>query len=570
MTSYRQSTKDALFPLAEWTFDRSAPVRRRTRGLDGAWRKAGVLDPFPRLLRSKNAGAVVQPDTAGPNVLFLRMRYVPRHFAVEFALAAELTKTGAQCRFAFCSPVLPVCNGWDVRSSDPGRVCRSCHRGNRELEAVLGLPSSFLADFVNDDDRADARRLAAGSSIADLRSTTIDGCDLGNELERSMAKWLFVGSIPETPETLDLARQFVEAAVLLVRGLNRLFDQSRPDVVVMNCGHVCWYGIAYRLLQARGVRTITYDETNLAVTKLAWVFNDREPVVDFEWDAAWARRKVRPLSAPEAGRIDELIEERRRFFLYQPDDATRPLADRVDTTPYRRVLSLFTNVLWDATVVGRNPVFADVAEWVEASMHVVEKHPDCALIVRIHPAEAEVYGMRSRQRVRDDIARRRPTLPENVFVIEAEERINSYDVVAASDSVLVYGSNIGLESVLMDKPVVVAGEAHYRGKGFTVEPATPDEYARVLESLCEAVDDSPPDSELARKYAHLAFIETQIDLGLFVDEHPHLVSDLTVTDFAARANGARTPALATIARWCLAGSPDGDGPLLSPSGEEQS
>jgi hypothetical protein len=543
----------------------SGPVKRVLKGLAGAiygipgaasaiperwWAKAGVIDPFVLKARDLKL-SLVTPGGDGPRVLFLRMRFVPRLSATELVLAKRLAEDGARPEFAYCSPVLRCCNGWDVRSDDPRAECLKCHRGNRRLAEMLPWPSTFLEEYLNEDDFRDARGFARVLGIEDLKSLTVEGHDLGNEMYRSLAKYLFIGTIPETPENLELARGFGEAAFLLVRGLSRLFDCSQPEVVVMNCGHVMWYGIANALLHERGTRVVTFDETNIAVTHLSWNFDDGHPCVDYVWDEQWARVADVPLTDAQDGAIRALLDERTRLFLYEPASTYESAPELEGLEQFSAVYALFTNVPWDATIVGKDIVFPSMQDWVESAVRIAEAHRDVALIIRVHPAEAGVYGMISRERVAARLAEKYPQLPDNVFLIDAERKVNSYALIERCDGVLAYCSNVGLEALLMGKATIVSGAAHYRDKGLSRDIRTTEEFASEFGAWCNSKP-AAPDSERARRYAYLAFIENQLDVHLFVDAHPHQAMNLAVADLSAKLPPEADEVFGALSAWIRA------------------
>jgi hypothetical protein len=73
-----------------------------------------------------------------------------------------------------------------------------------------------------------------------------------------------------------------------------------------------------------------------------------------------------------------------------------------------------------------------------------------------------------------------PELPENIHIIGPREEINSYDLVDLASLGLVYTTTIGLEMALKGIPVVVAGQTHYRNRGFTYDPDSWVEYFKEL------------------------------------------------------------------------------------------
>ena len=59
--------------------------------------------------------------------------------------------------------------------------------------------------------------------------------------------------------------------------------------------------------------------------------------------------------------------------------------------------------------------------------------------------------------------------------------MSSYALIDAADAVLVYASTTGLEAAVRGKPVIIAGDMHYRGRGFTVDLDNPEDLRRVID-----------------------------------------------------------------------------------------
>jgi capsule polysaccharide export protein KpsC/LpsZ len=73
-----------------------------------------------------------------------------------------------------------------------------------------------------------------------------------------------------------------------------------------------------------------------------------------------------------------------------------------------------------------------------------------------------------------------PELPEHIHLVPADAKINTYDIVEIADLGLVYTTTAGMEMAMSGVPVIVVGNTHYRGKGFTLDPATWEEYFETL------------------------------------------------------------------------------------------
>jgi lipid A disaccharide synthetase len=60
-------------------------------------------------------------------------------------------------------------------------------------------------------------------------------------------------------------------------------------------------------------------------------------------------------------------------------------------------------------------------------------------------------------------------MPENIRLLPANANVNTYDLVQAADAGLVFTTTVGMEMAMSGLPVIVAGQTHYRGKGFTLD-----------------------------------------------------------------------------------------------------
>jgi hypothetical protein len=136
--------------------------------------------------------------------------------------------------------------------------------------------------------------------------------------------------------------------------------------------------------------------------------------------------------------------------------------------------------------------------------------PGVSVVVRIHPAEVQIPGWETREPAAAVIERAFPVLPDNVRVIGPDDPASSYPIMESADLGLVYTSTTGLELALAGTPVIVAGRAHYGGKGFTVEAESPEHHRQLVERALNDPGGYRPDTELARRYANLFFFHASL------------------------------------------------------------
>ncbi len=169
--------------------------------------------------------------------------------------------------------------------------------------------------------------------------------------------------------------------------------------------------------------------------------------------------------------------------------------------PDKPAVLLAANLVWDSAVLKMNRTFSGIEEMVVKTIRWFEKYPNIQLLVRMHPVESRVEQPKSLEdRVRAQISR----LPDNVFIISSDAKVNSYAILPKIKFGIVYTSTIGLEMAIRGIKVVTTGITHYAGKGFTLDPIDEQEYFSALE---DGLRDSKFDFdlELAKKYYFIYF-----------------------------------------------------------------
>jgi hypothetical protein len=284
---------------------------------------------------------------------------------------------------------------------------------------------------------------------------------------------------------------------------NRILDEAQPDVMFMVNGILVEEHVLAKVARARGIRPVTYGygihENTIVMS------SDVLPALDFKNEPLWHEARERPLAGEEDEWLDRYLGERERgagtaeFFADASHDA-ETLRRELGIAPGRRVVSMFTNITWDSACLNKDIAFPNADEWIRHAVRLAVELDDCELVIRVHPAEASLGTLEPAEGA---VAHEFPALPPNVRFIGPDEELSSYALINASNAVLVYSSTTGLEAAVRGKPVIVAGDVHYRGKGFTVDLETPDDLTRVMREA--ARDLSADQVALARRYAYAYF-----------------------------------------------------------------
>lgn len=208
-------------------------------------------------------------------------------------------------------------------------------------------------------------------------------------------------------------------------------------------------------------------------------------------------------NARRGARVWGKSKRRWQYVSAQGAETTRRLIG-LDSRP---VVMLAANVLGDSLTLGRNIFAESMTEWITKTAGYFARRPEVQLVLRVHPGETLVPKAKSMERVLREAV---PALPAHIHVIGAADNINTYDLIEIADLGLAYTTTVGLETAMNGRPVVVCGRTHYRGRGFTLDPDTWQDYFLVLDkALADLSAHRLADAqvELAWNYAYRFFFE---------------------------------------------------------------
>lgn len=491
-----------------------------TKGVHVALREAALA---PEQVRARSLGRQVEASGAGTDGRTVAI-FTPRSWAApvhwDGMLAQALRLRGASVHFVTCGGGLEVCdrvNTWE----GPPVPCRSCTAYVNDSIDAHGFPRTSLSDDWEAVTPDPGHWPELDEIPASGLASVVDGdLPLGALVDVPVKWFLLASHLDDDPLGPLTTRRFLRSARRLARAVSAMLDRIRPDTVVLFNGLFLFEAIAFELCRRRGIDVVTYERGHIKETL---VFRQGEPACLLEPGAAWSRWRDIPLTLDEERQLDDYLDDRRlgRRTIdqyWKGASFTRP-----GRPSNGRLVSLFPNLTWDSAVIGREIAFPSIRAWVTAAVQAFAVRPEHQLVIRAHPAEVKLPGKQTREPISQLLAKDVSVLPPNVTVVDSNDPASSYPLMAASDAGLVFTSTVGLEMAMQGKPVIVAGETHYRGRGFTVDVSDPAEFQAALDGVLADPGAHRPDAALTRRYAYLFFFRDPVD-SLGVEEHvPGLV-----------------------------------------------
>ncbi|MEN4013011.1 MAG: hypothetical protein AB1453_05215 [Chloroflexota bacterium] len=262
--------------------------------------------------------------------------------------------------------------------------------------------------------------------------------------------------------------------------------QNRPNTVIIPNGTIQELGVVYRVARHLKLPVVTYEFSDQR--QRIWLAHNSE-VMRQDTGKLWEASKDQPLRDDQLERMRSLMMARQRASMWENfarlwqgkpaqggEQARKNLG--LDARP---VVLLATNVLGDSLTLGRQVFSKTMADWISRTVQYFIGRPDVQLIIRIHPGEVLTHGQSMAEVVQQVL----PRLPENIRLIRAQDEVNTYDLIEVADVGLVYTTTVGLEMAMVGLPVVVAGQTHYRDRGFTCDPDSWVTYFKLLGHILE-------------------------------------------------------------------------------------
>jgi hypothetical protein len=192
--------------------------------------------------------------------------------------------------------------------------------------------------------------------------------------------------------------------------------------------------------------------------------------------------------------------------------------------------------MWDAQLHYPNNAFKNMLEWIMVTIAYFIKRSDIQLLIRVHPAE--ITGtLPSRQKVKNEILKKYPNLPNNIFIIDSDNPISTYVLAEDCNSAIIYGTKTGVELAARGVPVIVAGEAWIRNKGISIDVSSPKDYIDKLNAL---PFNTKLDDELinrAKMYAYHYFFRRMIPLPFLLNSKNIKPFDMTLISLKSLNEG---------------------------------
>ena len=421
----------------------------------------------------------VEEAKPGKNILF----FATLHYWIEQAAFFSLTLAGLGHKVTLMT--LPY-SEWHKEMDKLTQKQRGLH--TRDALSALS-PFVRLTSLLDPSTRPigqSGRRLSPASELPAALKTDVEEVSLWDAQYTLMREEVDMGS-PKDRALYELRMKRNTFAALVAL---EWMQTHKPEVVLIPNGLILEMGIVFRVARYLDIPAITFEFNDQR--EQIWLAQNTS-IMRQDTDYLVKARCSLPMTDEMYERLADLENARRgarvwgkskRLWQYvsaQGAEQTRE-ALGLDKRP---IILLAANVLGDSLTLGRNIFAESMSEWITRTVQFFAHRPDVQLVIRIHPGEKLVPQAKSMGTV---VREALQEIPSHIHLIGALDNVNTYDLIEIADLGLAYTTTVGVETAMNGIPVISCGETHYRGRGFTMDPSSWNEY---FTTLVEVLDNLP-------------------------------------------------------------------------------
>lgn len=440
---------------------------------------------------------------------------------VEHMMALSLKARGHRVSLMRCGGGKAACSMESVMFPRPD--CSYCQNRNDTFLSVWGLGEAVrsTAEVLTDEERQEIAAPVEATPAEELKDFCYLGYEVGAFTVVDLPQYFMRLVDLSDPEVIAFFRKALVGSCEVLLAAERFLDQEQPDRAVVTSGRTISHAPFYHVCKRRGVPVVTWDEATGGLGSFNLCLNDHS--AKFQKPIAWDRVRPEALRREEQEMVDHYFSQSARgrfgrYHLYaEPITDRKSLIEGLGLREDRRLTLLLTNLTWDTAALNKSVFFKDMIDWITATIDHYMDRPEEQLVVRTHPGEGHLADFaRGRERVSDILHARYPKLPSNILIVSGAEEYNSHALCELASAIVVLTTTVGLEMAARGRRVLSVGDSHYRGKGFTVDVETEEEYFRWLDGdELHGQRDIPEDwQQLAVKYAYYYLVR----MGVHLDE----------------------------------------------------
>jgi len=480
-------------------------------------------------------------DTDRKTVLFWGVMPWERG-GVEHMIAKSMEARGHQIHGVMCSGDFSACSMESILFPRPS--CGDCVERHQRLLESVGLEKHYrpIKDYISEDERKNLEKKIDACTPQELKDLIIEGVPVGEKAYADLPQYYFKIVSLDDPDVVDYYRRAVKGIAQYTLAASKALDVIRPDRAMTTSGRTVAFSGFFELCKLKNIPVVTWDESVGGLGAFTFCLNDL--AVYYNKPEAWRKLSEEPLSDEEESFIQYYFSRTakgsfgRHQYYSAPITEKKKLMEDLGLCPDKKLTVLLTNLTWDTSALNKDVGFKSMFHWISSTIERYYDDPNHQIVVRTHPAEghAAAYA-RGCESISQLLEKRFPDLPSHIKVISGQQEHSSHALAELADHIAVYTTTVAIEMAVRGRGVMVVGLSHYRGKGFTTDIESPEQYFEILDQSKPLPNVSEDQIRLAKKYAHYFIVRTEVYIPEFSFKDRHSYKILNASELLP--DGAR-------------------------------
>lgn len=406
--------------------------------------------------------------------------------AFEALFARKALIEGKRVYSFLCGHGVDYCEkkGYGTRFNDIR--CRICNQTQRDYIKTFGTEGFFIGDRISSSQNILINDYIIKNTNKKGDYEKFLGVDVNKVLYSALQRYYFEAE--PSMENREVINSFLITILKTIIEFDNLCKIAEPEYVIVSHGTYSSWGSIVEYCKVKEIRVIVWGRV---YNKYGIYFSENESYLSEMVkgrNEPWMKNE---LSVKAEEHILDFFKMRTGEdsidFLYDYNkNQKRQLSSDEIRTLYNipknsRIVGMFPNIPWDGSVSGVSEAFSSYRDWLYTTIEFFASQKDTYLLIRTHPAELASDAEIGRETLRTLIDEMEIDLPNNIFVIPADSKINSFALGKVSIFGVFYCSTVGMELTYLNLPLVCAGPSPLRNKGIVYDAKDKKHYLTLLE-----------------------------------------------------------------------------------------
>lgn len=391
------------------------------------------------------------------------------HFATDLEILVNEINKENSVTILHCGGVIESCFFHNIKTLANCYHCKNKFKNN--VDELNKKNNRIKVEFLKDNIKLPSDIKYDFESLKDLKEYKIDNIDFGMSVASSLISTLREHNI-DTRENSLLIKKYLNSSLKVYFQIKTYLEKTRPDLVYIFNGRFSETRPIIRLCKNMGISFYTH-ERGASLNKYELCENTLPHDFDYitdEINKYWNKNDINKEKI-----ANEWLEKRMgavdtNWYSFIKGQEKGSLPTNFDSN--KENISIFNSSEDEFAAIDEKIKMPIYESQFKAIKNIVERFKDNKNIhfyLRVHPNLKNLNNTQTRE-----INSLRESNFSNLTIIRSNDKVDTYKLISLSSKIITFGSTVGVEAVLLNKPSIMIGNALYEKLDCTYNPKNED------------------------------------------------------------------------------------------------